>query len=164
MQFESRLKRAYTTNIWLGLIPDALIAVGVGYWTQNWLYGLYAWLAIQGLYLVFWAKYWIWSWFVYWVSGRRRLTRHLENYLVEYEYPAPAKFLSSTAEYLAGIANDEKNPCKLRVLAAIELATLQSFTKSTFQRVMQINMAYEDALERHRKYCRAHGKIPIEGD
>jgi hypothetical protein len=148
-----RLERSMWVTGLLALIPDAIIA-WIAAWYTGW--GVFGFigvmLGLQCLYILIWAKNSLWMWLVYWVSGRRKMSAHLEDYLVENRFPAPPEYVSDIEDYLGQITNSEQYDCQTRVKAAIEAGTLNGIrVAGRIQFGLQLKFAFEDALMRYAR-------------
>jgi hypothetical protein len=147
-----QVERKIWMNGLLALIPDAIIAWIAAAYTDSGIFGFVLTLiGLQCVYFLIWAKNSLWMWLVYWVSGRQRLTAHLEDYLVKNRFPPPPEFVGGIDDYLEQVANGQYD-CPTRVKAAIELGTLKGFGGAgRIQLGLQTHLAYEDALQRYAR-------------
>ena len=107
---------------------------------------------LQYVYFLIWAKNSLWMWLMYWVSGRRKITDHIEDYLVKNRFPVPPEYVGGIDDYLDQVASGKQYDCSTRVKAAIELGTLKAFgSVGRIQLGLQLHLAYEDALQRYAK-------------
>jgi hypothetical protein len=91
-------------------------------------------------------------WLVYWMSGRRQMRDHIEDYLVKNRFPPPPEYVSDIDDYLTQVANRNQYDCSTRVKAAIELGTLNTFRNTgQIQLGLKFRLAYEDALGRYAR-------------
>jgi hypothetical protein len=151
VQIQSKQERSMWVSALINSIPDIAIA-----WVASDVFGIgpvgfvAVFLGIQCLYLLLWLKTILWSWLVFWISGRKKMTSHLEDYLYKNRYPQPPEFIGGIDDYFLQISNDNSVPCPLRVKAAIELGIMTGIkTSGRFLQLMQLNMAYESALEQY---------------
>ncbi len=160
---QSKVQRSYITNALLGLTPDLLVAWAISYFTSSgWVGFFFALVGLQCLYLAIWTKNSLWSWFFFWISGRRKMATVIEDFLVENRFPAPPQYLNDADDYLNQVVNNEQFDCKLRIKAALELGTINGFrTGGRMQLGLQLFFAFEDALTR---YARRVGYRKEEGD
>jgi hypothetical protein len=104
------------------------------------------------LYILIWVKNSLWMWLMYWVSSRRKMSAHVEDYLVQNSFPAPPQYVSDIDDYLGQIANGEQYDCPTRVKAAIEAGTLAGVRLAgRIQFGLQLKFAFEDALMRYAR-------------
>jgi len=80
--------------------------------------------------LLLWLKRIAWGWFLYWISSRRKMTAHLENFLYQQRFPQPPHFVTGIDDYLAKIANDNRVSPPMRVKAATKLGLLAGIKTS----------------------------------
>jgi hypothetical protein len=149
-----RLERSMWVNGLLALIPDAVIAWIAAWYTDSGVLGFIGvMLGLQCLYFLIWAKNSLWMWLMYWVSGRRKMSAFMEDYLVQNRFPAPPEYVSDIDDYLGRIANGEQYDCQTRVKAAVEIGTLAGCV-SLARRIqfgLQLRLAFEDALVRYAR-------------
>ena len=153
MQFESKLKRTFWLNATLGLMPDALIAVVLASMTDSGVVGFFvALVGLQALYFLIWVKNSIWAWALFKLNGRRTLVAHIADYLRKNQYPEPGDYEKSADDYLSKVMSDETQPIEVRLKAAASLAELNFLpSQGQAQQYMQLTMAYEEALENHKR-------------
>jgi hypothetical protein len=65
-------------------------------------------IGLQCLYLALWVKVFVWGWLVFWISGRRKMSAQMENFLVQNRFPRPPKFVDDTRPIAA--VNNRTNP------------------------------------------------------
>src|SRR5262249_15903786 len=115
-------------NMVLGLVPDLLVCLTVAALADNGWKGFFiAFAVLQGLYFCLWFKTGGWSWFLFWVYGKRSMVRALEKFLSDSRFPAPDIYVEDLDDYLAAIVEDETIDPSLRTKAAFELGTLNGF-------------------------------------
>jgi len=109
-------------------------------------------IGLQILYFLIWAKDSLWAWVVFWLGGRKRFASWLFDYLRENGYPDPGTYERSADAYLSAVLENEKLSISVRLEVASELGSLR-FLKSSaqVQQSIQITMAYEDALQQHKR-------------
>jgi hypothetical protein len=94
-------------NMVLGLVPDLLLCWAIAALTDNGWKGFFISLAVlQGLYFFLWFKTAVWSWMLFWVYGKRSMSRTLEKFLSDSRFPAPDKYVQDLDDYLGGIVDD----------------------------------------------------------
>jgi hypothetical protein len=82
VQIQSKQERGLIANSLRNFIPDVLVG-----WAGAYLFnlGFPGFLGIlvglQCLYLALWLKTFIWIWLLFWLSGRKKLANHLEDFL-----------------------------------------------------------------------------------
>jgi hypothetical protein len=132
-------------------VPDVAIAwIASDYFVIGPIGFVAVFLGIQAVYLFLWLKQVLWSWLVYWVSGRKAMAAHLEDYLYKNRYPHPPEFIVGVDDYFMTISNDNTLPPALRVKAAVELGIMTGIKASgRVAHLMQLAMCYEIALERY---------------
>ena len=148
-----RVERKVMVSGLLALIPDAIVAWLVAVYTASGLMGfILTLLGLQCVYFLIWAKNSLWSWLMYWVSGRRKLSTTVEEYFVKNRFPPPPEYVSDIDEYLGQVTNSQQYDCPTRVKAAIEMGTLNGLKLAgRIQLGLQLKLAYEDALERYAR-------------
>ena len=153
VQIQSKQERSFIANSLRNLIPDILVA-----WAGAYLFNLGGpgflgiLIGLQCLYLVLWLKTFIWMWLLFWLSGRKKLASHLEDFLYKNRFPQPPEFVGGIDDYLAQVADDQKVQCAVRVKAAIELGTMAGIkTAGRYSMGMQLHLAFEDALEQYSR-------------
>jgi hypothetical protein len=150
---QSKINRSLATNALIALVPDVLIAWAATSITDNGVVGFFGVLiGLQCLYLLLWLKVFVWGWLLFWISGRRKMSAHMETFLVQNRFPRPPKFVAGIADYLSRVANDKKEVGPVRVAAAIEVGTLNGVKLAgKYSMGFQLQLAFEDALERYAK-------------
>jgi hypothetical protein len=148
-----QVERKIWMNGLLALIPDAIIAWIAAAYTDSGIFGFVLTLiGLQCVYFLIWAKNSLWMWLVYWVSGRRQMTDHLEDYLVKNRFPPPPEYVSDINDYLTQVANGDKYDCQTRVKAAIELGTFNGLKLAgRMQQGLQFYFTFESALQRYAR-------------
>jgi hypothetical protein len=146
-------ERSFWGTVLINSIPDVAIAWFASVVFNSGLGGFVAvYLGLQALYLALWLKQIIWGWLLFWLSGRKKMTAHLENYLAQSRFPAPPEFIGDIGDYLSGVADDSKLHPQVRVRAATELGVLAGIRSSgNALYAMQLAMAYESALQNYSR-------------
>ena len=104
------------------------------------------------------------DWFLFVIHGRKRMTRHLADYLRENRYPEPGEYEESVESYLTGVARSKALPAKLRLAAAAELGTLGAWHNlAQYGLASRLKIAYEDAIQQHKRAF-PPGSAPQEVD
>jgi hypothetical protein len=150
---QNKINRSLATNAVIAFIPDILIAWVATSVTDSGVLGFFIVLiGLQCVYLVMWLKMFLWSWLVFWISGRRKMSAHMEQFLVQNRFPRPPKFIGGITDYLSKVANDKKEVGPIRVAAAVEEGTLNGVRLAgRYSLGLQLSFAFEDALERYAK-------------
>jgi hypothetical protein len=153
VQIQSKQKRGMIASGLLGLIPDILVSSAVSYFFDFGVPGVFGIIiGLQFVYFAIWLKNMAWGWLVFWVSGRRKMASHLEDYLYKNRFPQPPEFVGGIDDYFSQVANDQTVNCALRVKAAVELGTLAGIkTAGRILFGLQLHLAYEDALEAYSR-------------
>jgi hypothetical protein len=151
VQIQSKQERSMWMSALINSIPDIAIAwIASDYFVIGPIGFVGVFLGIQAVYLFLWLKQLLWSWLVYWVSSRKKMTAHLEDYLYKNRYPQPPEFIVGVDDYFMKISNDNSLPPALRVKAAIELGIMTGIkTSGRLAYLMQLAMSYENALEKY---------------
>ena len=151
VQIQSKQERSMWASAALNSVPDIAIA-----WIASDYFGIgpigfvAAFFGLQILYTLLWLKRIAWSWLLYWIAERKKMTEHLENFLYQQRFPQPPDFVTGIDDYLAKIANDNRGSPPLRVKAATELGVLAGIRAGgNLLYTMQLSMAYEGALEKY---------------
>jgi hypothetical protein len=93
-------------------------------------------------------KTFLWSWLLFWTTGRKKMATLFEDFLYKNRFPQPPEYVGGIGDYFSQVANDSKMHPALRVKAAIELGTMAGIkTAGRYSMGMQLHLAYEDALE-----------------
>lgn len=153
MQFESQKKRNILFLVALGLIPDTLISIAIAWLSGEGVPIFFAsLLGLQVLYFALWTKNSIWAWIYFQLRGREQAVKHMTNYLWQNDYPEPKDYEKSVESYLVDIVADDDQPTELRIKAGGSLAELEFMrARGLFQDLLRITMAYEAALENHKR-------------
>jgi hypothetical protein len=153
MQFESKQKRTVWVNLALGSVPDILIAALIASVMDGGAIGfIVALVGLQVLYFLIWAKNSIWAWVVFLINGRKAATSHFRHYLETNKFPEPEDYERSPDGYFSKIVEDENQPVDIRLKAAASLAELNYIaSQSQMQNYLRLSMAYEDAIEDHKR-------------
>ena len=153
MQFESKQKRTFWLNAALGFVPDVLVSVALAWAFNGGVVGFFAALiGLQGIYFLIWAKNSIWAWTLFKLHNRKYLVSHITDYLHKNKYPEPDDYEKSADGYLSTVMSDENQPTDVRLKAAASLAELNFMsTQGQIQNYMRFSLAYEEALENHKK-------------
>jgi hypothetical protein len=107
---------------------------------------------LQCLYFLIWVKNTVWAWVAFKVYNREYLKNLITDYLKSNGYPEPGHFERSAEGYLTTVAEDDNQPIEVRLKAAASLAELNFMSmQGQFQNLARLSMAYEDALENHKR-------------
>lgn len=160
MQFESKLKRTYWLNLFLGLIPDTLIAIGLTAIFDGGVLGFLGIIVgIQLLYLTIWLKDTAWSWIVFASLGRKQLSALLHDHLAARKFPEPSDYQRSIEGYFGDIASDADEQVDVRLAAAAELGALSyPASQGRLQESIRTSIAYEDALTAYKRSIVANAR------
>lgn len=153
MQFESKQKRTFWLNAALGFVPDALISAALAAALDGGVPGfIFALIGLQFLYFLILVKNSIWAWALFKLNGRKNLVSHITDYLHKNKYPEPDDYEKSADGYLSTVLADDSQPVDVRLKAAASLAEMNLMsTQGQLQNHMRLSMAYEEALENHKK-------------
>jgi len=153
MQFESKQQRTIWLNLALGFVPDALIAWALASTLDGGFFGfVLAFIGLQVLYILIWAKNSIWAWALFKLKGQKFLVEHITDYLRKNNYPEPDDYEKSAEGYLTTVQDDEHQPVEIRMKAAASLAEMNFMTsQGQVQNHIRLSIAYEEALENHKK-------------
>jgi hypothetical protein len=153
VQIRKQQERSFWGAILINSIPDIAIAGLASVYFNDGLGGfLIVYFGLQAIYLALWVKRVAWGWLFFWLSGRRKLTEHLEAYLSKSRFPPPPEFIGGIDDYLSGIADDSKVHPQVRVRAATEFGVLAGIRSSgNALYAMQMAMAYENALQNYSR-------------
>jgi hypothetical protein len=109
-------------------------------------------IGLQCVYLILWIKVFAWSWLIFWISGRRKMSAHMESFLMENRFPRPPKYVDGIQDYLSRVANDKTEVGPTRVAAAVEVGTFNGVKLAgKYSLALQLQLAFEDALEKYAK-------------
>jgi hypothetical protein len=150
---QSKVTRSYYKNVALAFIPDLLVAWAV----MKYLDGgaeafFFTLIALQAVYFALWVKRSVWSWLLFWLTNRSFMSSHVEDFLVQEDFPKPPDYMSGPDEYFSGIADDEAQDCGTRVKAAREVGALLGISVAQqHQLAIQMRIATEDAIQRYAK-------------
>src|SRR2546429_6055591 len=90
VQIQSKQERSMWANAAINSIPDIAIAwIASDYFEIGPIGFVAVFFGLQCLYLLLWLKRIAWAWLLYWISGRRKMTAHLENFLYQQRFPQP---------------------------------------------------------------------------
>jgi hypothetical protein len=153
MVFESRFQRNLFVNAAFGLIPDALIGIGVAYFTDSGLIGMVGTvIGLQLLYFLIWLKSFLLRLLLLWLTGRKKLVSYYSDLLTFNRFPEPGDYLRDADVYFANTMDDKSLPCALRMKAAIELASIDAAKRLGFGLLtISMHMAAEDAIEQYKR-------------
>lgn len=153
MQFESKQKRTFWLNIVLGFIPDTVVSIILSAVFNGGLGGFFfSLIGLQCVYFLIWIKNSIWAWSLFKFHNQKYLVTHITDYLQKNRYPEPDDYEKSPDSYLSTIVADENQSANVRIAAAASLAELNFMsTQGQIQNHMRFCMAYEEALENHKR-------------
>lgn len=142
-------------NIGIGLVPDALLCWAYASMTDGgWRDFFIAFAVLQALYFFLWAKTAAWQWLLFWIYGKRALSRSMEKFFRESNFPAPRSFDDDIDDYLSGIVDDEAIVHETRIKASFELGTLNGLkTAGRTSVVWRLFSASKSALNRYARYA-----------
>lgn len=150
---KSKVERSYWKNAALSIIPDLLIAWAVTKFMDGGAEVFFGTLVgLQALYCLLWVKRSAWSWILYSFTNRSFMSNHVEDVLIQQNFPKPPDYISAPDEYYSTIVENEDEECIVRIKAAHELGALAGIAASgQHQLAMQLRMATEDAIQRYAK-------------
>lgn len=150
MKFESQQKRKLIVSIFIGFIPDIMVAWIITYFAEGGIIGFFwALIAIYGLALLFWAKNSIWNWVYFYWSGRKEIADNIFIYLKENGLPKPEELENSAQDYFDRIVNNENYSVNIRIRAAVLSTEMTTLSLRGPQMALRLVLAYEDALKRY---------------
>src|ERR1700687_2132143 len=121
VQIQSQQERRMWVSAGINLIPDIAIAwIASDVFRIGPLGFLAVLLGMPGVYFFLWLKTTLWSWLLFWISGRKKLTSHLEDFLYKNRFPRPPEFISAADDYFLRVSNNDTVPCSIRIKAAVE--------------------------------------------
>jgi hypothetical protein len=154
MQFQSRAKRNQWIAFFLNFLPDLFIA-GVTTFVSNGNDISIFFLVFAGLqvvYLLVWIRKTIWEWIYFSFKGRKIISSYILDHLKKNKFPEPADYFNDPDEYYKEIFDNAEEAPEIRVKAALEYATLKSFTAlGQYQHAIRFHIASEDAIEQYKK-------------
>src|SRR4051794_10871920 len=104
VQIQSKQERGMIASALLGFIPDILISWTASYYFDSGIVGFIAVaVGLQCVYFLIWVKTTIWTWLIFWISGRRKMAAGFEQYLSQNRFPQPPGFLSGIDHYFMHI-------------------------------------------------------------
>jgi hypothetical protein len=153
VQIQSKQERGFLANSLRNLVPDILIAWVGAYYFDSGALGFFGIIAgLQCLYFLIWLKTFIWSWLLFWILGRKKMARAIEDTLYKSRYPQPPEYVGGIEDYLSQVSNDSKIHPSLRTKAATDLGTMAGIKiAGRLSMGMQLHLAYEDALEEYSR-------------
>jgi hypothetical protein len=153
VQIQNKQERSFLANSLWNLIPDIFISWAGAYYFNVGIPGFFGIIVgLQCLYFLIWLKTFIWVWLLFWVSGRKKMARAIEDTLYQSRYPRPPEFVGGIDDYLSQISKDSKIHPMLRVKAATDLGTMAGIKiAGRLSMGMQLHLAYEDALEEYSR-------------
>jgi hypothetical protein len=153
VQIQSKQERSIFANALLNLIPDLLIAWAATYVIDAGVIGFFGFLiGFQCVYFVIWIKTLIWTWLLFWISGRRKMARGIEDALYKGRYPQPPEYVGGIEDYLSEVSNDSNVHPTVRTKAAADLGTIAGIKiAGRFSMGIQLHLAYEDALQEYSR-------------
>lgn len=153
MQFESRTRRVFWTNVASGLVPDIIISASVGWATESGVLGaIFSFLGLQLLYVLLLLKTVGWAWLMFWLSGRKFQSAALLNMLRSSRIPEPRDFETSPGGYLDYIASEPTFPLETRLAAAENKGALNILPQvGRFNLSVQTAIAFEDAIQEYKR-------------
>jgi hypothetical protein len=151
VQIQSRQERSMWVSALINTVPDVALSWVASEIFNSGLVGLVAvFLGLQCLYIILWLKTALWSWLLFWISGRRKMAAGFEQDLYQNRFPRPPEFLSGADDYFMQISNNGTLECPIRVKAAVELGVMTGIkTSGRFSYGLQVHLAFEDALEKY---------------
>ncbi|MGY4282037.1 hypothetical protein ACVWXO_001257 [Bradyrhizobium sp. LM2.7] len=156
VQIRKQQERGFIVAALINCIPDVAIA---------WMAAEYAsggkdvaftavvfFLGLQAVYFAVWIRRIVWGWLFFWLSGRRKMTTHLEDFLHKQRFPCPPEIIGGVDDYLAGVADNSNVSGQVRLKAASELGVLAGIRAAgNGLYAMQLGMAYESALQNYER-------------
>jgi hypothetical protein len=153
VQIRKQQERSFWGAILINSIPDVAIAWLASAFFNGGLGGfLIVYFGLQALYLALWLKRIAWGWLLFWLSGRSKMTAHIESYLTQQRFPCPPEFIGDVDDYLSGVADDSKVHPQVRVKAATELGVIAGIRAAgNLLYAMQLSIAFESALQSYSR-------------
>jgi hypothetical protein len=152
MQFESKQARTFWLNFIMGFVPEILVSLALTLaFKGDVTVFVFTLIGLQCLYLLLWIKNSLWMWAVYYLYARKSLVKHLADYLQINHYPEPSDYEKSALGYFETVMSDENQSIDVRLKASGSLAELNLMSSQSTQRCAQLSMAYEEALENHKR-------------
>jgi len=152
MLIQSQVNRAYWRNTLLAFAPDSLIAGVVAVvLDQGWLFFVVVYIGLEVAYLLVWLRQSLWGWALFFLFGRKELTRGVLAELREQKFPEPPNLIIDVDEYFLEVAQNKEVADETRVRAAINVGFLQ-YPKSMrhVQTALKMHLALEDAIHAYK--------------
>jgi hypothetical protein len=156
VQIRKQQERGLIAATLINCIPDVAIAwIASNYFSGGKdvaIGAVFFFLGLQAVYFAVWLRRIVWSWLLFWMSSRRKITAHLEDFLHKQRFPCPPEIIGGVDDYLAGIADNSKVSPQVRVKAAPELGVLAGIRAAgNWLYAMQLGIAYESALQNYER-------------
>lgn len=151
MKIASKEKRSLWVNLFVGMLPDAAIALIISIVTGEVVSFFFTIIGLQAVYFLIWLKNTIWQWLLFKLKTRREIKKAYLDHLKKNNFPEPDDYLDSASGYFLDVSENEEYPANLRVKAAIEATFFSSMTNlGQMQNMVRASMAAEDALEEYK--------------
>jgi hypothetical protein len=153
VQIKSKQERTFFANVMLNGVPDLLIAWAATFYLGTGVIGFFGVLiGLQCVYFLIWLKTCLWSWLLFWLSGRKKMVRGIEDALYTGRYPQPPEYVGDIEDYLTEVSKDPNVHPTVRTKAAADLGTMAGIKMSgRYSFGMQLHLAYEDALQEYAR-------------
>ena len=134
-------------------IPDLVIAwlIAEYFFDGELLTAVFAYVGLQALYLIIWAKNTIWGWLSFGVYGRKQGAAFYSDFFAKNKFPEPDEFETSAEAYINDVVSNESEKVDTRLCAAYLVAFMQyPVVAQRFFDSLRQNMMIEDALENYK--------------
>ena len=132
------------------LVPDLVVCWAAARLTESgWKGFLIAAVALVAVNVFLWLKTAGWSWIVFWIYNKDRMTAQFAKWFIADRYPSP-NLSEGFRFYLREIINTEEVDARARIKAAEELGLLSGLDiAAKFSATFQIESAARVAMERY---------------
>lgn len=160
MVIGSRQKRGFWANAAINGLPDIAIAAALAYFTDGAVSDFFLWyLVLQAMYFMVWLRRALWFWIRFWAGGRKQWAQAILDNVLSKGYPLPDDYINDADDYLKETMENATLPAETRLDAAMNLGAI-IVSRQLFQvsLALQSQMAFEDALQEHKRSLPAKAK------
>jgi hypothetical protein len=135
----------------LRLVPDVIVSGVIMYATNSGVFGwVFAFVVLQCVYLLVWLKNSLWSWLMFWLCERSRMSRDIQVFLARNRFPAPPRDVRDGLSYLEGVVVNRELECEMRLKAAYQFVSGMTLKHlGYYQHGMQIDLAFTRGVRQY---------------
>lgn len=141
----------------LSFVPSILAAIIIAWFIDDEYSSLlttsvFIFLAIHCFSIGLWMLSSIWSWILFFISGKEEISQRFFDFLASKDFPEPAEYEDSVLDYLASVYQNSDINTDMRIQAAIAFAEFDLLSQyGLIQIKLRTNIALENGLIAYKK-------------